>query len=559
MKARPLFIFSQKNNQFQGTGQPYNIFTMKRYILRTWALRGRGLILALLSVSLVALFTQYAYAQVRFAKTYGGTDSDEYNRVQRTSDGGYIVTGRTSSFGAGWSDIFLIKTDAYGNLQWAKTYGGSSWEYASSAQQTSDGGYIVAGYTNSFGAGNSDLFLIKVNSSGNIIWVKTYGGINDDNASSVQQTSDGGYIVAGSTYSFGAGDRDFFLIKVNSSGNIIWAKTYGGTSGEWANSAQQTSDGGYIVVGLTWSFGASGGDIFLVKTDANGNVQWAKTYGGAGWDQPYSVQQTSDGGYILTGETTSFGAGNRDFFLIKTDANGNVQWAKTYGGTNWDQAFSVQQTSDGGYIVAGGTWSFGAGGYDFLLIKTDANGNVQWAKTYGTANNDIAWSVQQTSDGGYIVAGDSPLGMGLWDIFLIKTDANGNIGSCAAVQVQDIAPTVTTPSLTVATVSPSVNNVSPTILSVSPTVTSPTFTVSEPCFSTISESCQIVSGIITPYKGGIKVSGFGEFEVKVYNVSGVMVKSVKGKNEVKLELSRGVYFVEVISGGRVLREKVVVR
>ncbi len=531
---------------------------MKSCLLRTWALWVRGLILALLSVSLVALFTRYAHAQVvRFAKAYGGTDSEEYNRVQQTSDGGYIVIGRTLSFGAGGSDIFLIKTDAYGNIQWAKTYGGASWEYASSARQTSDGGYILAGYTSSFGAGNSDFFLIKANSSGNIIWAKTYGGTSDDYAYSVQQTSDGGYIVAGTTNSFGAGSYDFLLIKADANGNIIWAKTYGGTDWDWGSSVQQTSDGGYILAGLTWSFGASGGDIFLVKTDANGNVQWAKIYGGAGWDQPFSVQQTSDGGYILTGETTSFGAGDRDFFLIKTDANGNVQWAKTYGGTNWDQAFSVQQTYDGGYIVAGGTWSFGAGGYDFLLIKTDANGNVQWAKTYGTANNDIAWSVQQTSDGGYIVAGDSPLGMGLWDIFLIKTDANGNIGSCSIVQ--DASPTVTTPSLTVTTVSPSVINVSPTVNSVSPTVTSPTFTVSEPCPLSISEFCQIVSGLITPYKGGIKVSGSGEFEVKVYNVSGVMVKSVKGKNEVKLDLSRGVYFVEVVSGNRVLREKVLIR
>jgi hypothetical protein len=233
-------------------------------------------------------------------------------------------------------------------------------------------------------------------------------------------------------------------------------------------------------------------------------TRFAKTYGGTGNDWAYSVQQTSDGGYIVVAITESFGAGS--IFLIKTDANGNVQWAKTYGGTDWEEAYSVQQTSDGGYIVAGETYSFGAG--------------------YG-------------------------------DIFLIKTDANGNIGSCSIVQnvsptVNTVSPTVTTPSLSVFSVSPIVN-------SVSPTATTPTPTVSEPCPLSISEFCQPVSGIITPYKGGIKVIGSGEFEVKVYNVSGVMVKSARGKNEVKLDLSRGVYFVEVVSGGRVLREKVVIR
>jgi hypothetical protein len=207
--------------------------------------------------------------------------------------------------------------------------------------------------------------------------------------------------------------------------------------------------------------------------------------------------------------------------------------------------------------VAGITWSFGAGG-DILLIKTDANGNVIWAKTYGGTDWDGAYSVQQTSDGGYIVAGTTwSFGAGSDDIFLIKTDANGDIGSCSIVQ--DASPTVYTVSPTVNIPSPFVSSPSPTVNSASPTVTSPTFAVSVTCFSTISESCQIASGLITLYKGGIKVSGFGEFEVKVYNVSGGIVKSIKGKNEVKIELSRGVYFVEVISGGKVIREKVVIR
>jgi len=547
---------------------------MKGNLLRTWALWVRGLILALLSVSLVALFTGYAHAQVRFAKTYGGTLWDEAYSVQQTSDGGYIVAGATLSFGAGGGDIFLIKTNASGNLQWAKTYGGTGIDIAYSVQQTSDGGYIVAGTTTSFGAGYSDFFLIKTDANGNVQWAKTYGGTSYDWAYSVQQTSDGGYIVAGATLSFDTSDN-ILLIKTDANGNIIWAKTYGVNLTvvyDEAYSVQQTSDGGYIVAGIT---GVGGDNFFLIKTDENGNVQWAKTYGGTYQEWAYSVQQTSDGGYIVAGWTWSFGAGRYDIFLIKTDANGNLQWAKTYGGTNGDFAFSVQQTSDGGYIVAGYTYSFGAGRDDIFLIKTDENGNVQWAKTYGGTGDDRARSVQQTSDGGYIVAGWTwSFGAGGGDFFLIKTDANGEIGSCGIVR--NITPTVTTPSPTITTfsltvypVSPTVlslcPSVSPTDLSVCPTVTSPTLTVTTPCPLSddnelgISESCKPVSGLITPYKGGIKVSGSGEFEVKVYNVGGGIVKSIKGKDEVKLELSRGVYFVEVVSGGKVIREKVVIR
>jgi len=519
--------------------------------------------LALSNVSLVALFIEYAHAQVvKFAKTYGRTGSDVASSVQQTSDGGYIVAGTTTS--SIWNDVFLFKTDANGNRIWAKIYGGAMEDRASSVQQTSDGGYIVAGITWSFGAGNWDIFLIKTNSSGNIIWAKTYGGTYWDEVSSVQQTSDGGYILAGYTESFGAGGADFFLIKTDANGNVQWAKTYGGTDYDYASSFQKTSDGGYIVAGRTRSFGAAWYDILLIKTDANGNVEWAKTYGGTGYEEAFSVQQTSDGGYIVAGRTSSFGAGWDNILLIKTDANGNVQWAKTYGGTYWSIAHSVQQTSDGGYILAGWTNSFGAGNGDVFLIKTDANGNVEWAKTYGGTDWDIAHSVQQTSDGGYILAGwTNSFGAGNGDVFLIKTDANGNIGSCGIVQ--NASPTVTTPSLTVTTPSPSVLSVSPTVTSPSPTVTSPTLSVSTPCPLSddnelgISESCQPVSGLITPYKGGIKVSRSGDFEVKVYNVSGGVVKSARGKNEIKLELSRGVYFVEVVLGGKVIREKVVIR
>ena len=252
------------------------------------------------------------------------------------------------------------------------------------------------------------------------------------------------------------------------------------------------------------------------------------------------------------------------FALFTEYAYAQVRFAKSYGGTNFEKPSSVQQTSDGGYIVTGWTNSFGAGWDDVFLIKTDANGDIIWAKTYGGTNVDLAISVQQTTDGGYIVVGYTySFSAGENDIFLIKTDANGNIGSCGIVG--NASPTVTTPSPTVTTPSVSVYSVSPTITSPSPTVTSPTLSSSQVCVLSfddnvgISESCQLVSGIITPYKGGIKVSGSGEFEVKVYNVSGGVVKSARGKNEVKIELSRGVYFVEVVSCGKVIREKVVIR
>jgi hypothetical protein len=530
--------------------------------------------LALLSVSLVAIFTEFAYAQVRFARTYGGTNWEWGFSVQQTSDGGYIVAGSTFSFTAvpGYSDFLLIKTDAFGNVQWAKTYGGTYADGATSVQQTSDGGYIVVGTTGSFGVGWEDILLIKTDAFGNIQWAKTYGGANHrDYGYSVQQTSDGGYIVLGKRETPDSEDWWILLIKTYANGNVQWVKTYVGEGKYSAYSVQQTSDGGYILAGEKYIFVDDGGDDYfafsvsdydalLIKTDANGNVQWAKIYGGTDYDYATSVQQTSDGGYIVAGRTYSFDGGGWKVFLIKTYANGNLQWAKAYFG-GWPE--SVRQTSDGGYILSGyiyiGPWP----NYDIFLIKTYANGNVQWAKIYGGGNRDEIGFVQQTSDGGYIVVGTTESFGADGDIFLIKTDANGNIGSCGIVRnvtppVNTVSPTVTTPSIYAYSPSLGVTSPSPNVTSITPAVTAPC-PLSDDNELGISESCKPVSGLITPYKGGIKVSGSGEFEVKVYNVSGIMVKSVKGTNEVKLELSRGVYFVEVVSGGKVIREKVIIR
>jgi hypothetical protein len=382
------------------------------------------------AVLFVLLLCSITHAQQRWERTYGGTSFDCGYSVQQTSDGGYIVAGMSSSFGPGANDVYLFKTNSQGDTLWTRTYGGMRTQYAYSVQQTSDGGYIIAGITNSFGPGDCDVYLIKTNGSGDTLWTRTYGGTNDDEGFSVQQTSDGGYIIAGLTNSFGVGNGDVWLIKTNTSGDTLWTRTYGGTSLDWGFSVQQTSDGGYIVTGMTSSFGAGSNDVYLFKTNSQGDTLWTSTYGGTRSDAGYSVQQTLDGGYIVAGWNRSLrDTLDCDVYLIKTNASGDTLWTKTFGGTNWDYGYSVQQTSDGGYIVAGLTWSFGAGSDDFYLIKTNGSGETLWTRTYGGTNDDEGFSVQQTSDGGYIIAGLTlSFGAGGDDAYLIKTDTNGNVG-----------------------------------------------------------------------------------------------------------------------------------
>ena len=370
---------------------------------------------------------------LRWSRTFGGIQDELGFSVGQTSDGGYIVAGVTYSFGAGNGDVHLIKTDANGDEAWSRTFGGTDDDWAESVQQTTDGGYILAGSTESFGAGSTDVYLIKTNANGDAVkggWSRTFGGSAGDAARSVHQTTDGGYIVAGQTESFGSGSYDIYLIKTDANGDEAWSRTFGLSERDDARSVRQTSDGGYIVAGTTLSFGSGSYDVYLIKTDGDGNEVWSKTFGGTDGDDAYSVQQTSHGGYIVAGTTLSFGSGPYDVYLIKTDGDGNEVWSKTFGGTDGDEAYSVQQTTDGGYIVAGNTLSFGASaGYrpDVYLIKTDSEGNELWSRTFGGWTWDQAWSVQQTSDGGYIVAGTTfSFGAGLRDVYLIKTDANGN-------------------------------------------------------------------------------------------------------------------------------------
>ncbi|MCC7513328.1 MAG: PKD domain-containing protein [Bacteroidia bacterium] len=380
---------------------------------------------------LILLIAQLANAQIPFQKSFGGTNTSWGNSIQQTNDNGYISVGVTDAFGVGAFDVFAIKTDSSGNPIWKKAIGETSSDFANDVQQTSDSGFIVCGYSiSSFSGGfaGENIYLIKLNSNGSILWSKIIGGVGNERANSVRQTSDGGFIIAGTTNSWGAGGNDFYLVKTDGNGNISWTKTFGGALDDVANSVKQTSDGGYIVAGETNSFGAGDIDYYLIKTDALGTLTWSKTFGGGGSDWLYSVVQASDDGYVMGGYSISFlGAGEADAVVIKTDITGSILWSKTYGEQYGDVASSIVRTNDNGYALAGGQSSFPFSMVDKgLLFKIDSVGNFIWANAF-INSNEVQRGICKTTDGGYALTGEWLPVSGI-DLILIKTNANGTVG-----------------------------------------------------------------------------------------------------------------------------------
>jgi len=364
--------------------------------------------------------------------SYGGPDEEQLWSMEHTSDGGHAVIGWSKSFAGNGCAIWVLKLRANGTIQWQKTYG-EWWELGESIKQTTDGGYALAGYTWSFGAGESDYWVLRLNGDGSVQWQKTYGGKAEDQATSLQCTSDGGYIVAGETESYGAGDWDIWIVKLSASGTVQWQKTYGGqgTDTSSAEPIQQTSDGGYVVTGQTNSFGSGQGDFWVLKLDADGAVQWEKTYGGEEDEYARSIRQTSDGGYVVTGYARSFGAGNWDVWVLKLDGDGVIQWQNAYGGTEWEFAYSIEHTSDGGYVFGGETKSYGAGSDDVWVVKLRANGDIQWERTFGGLESDFGCAIREAADGGYVVgAATESFGLGEDDFWVLKLDRGGRVPGC---------------------------------------------------------------------------------------------------------------------------------
>ncbi len=453
---------------------------MKRVVAKAAVLLGLAILIT--GVSVVS-----AQPDEVWNRTYDGKGHDIGSSIAVAEDGGYLISGWTDIFGAGRPDAFVVKTDSNGTAKWNRTFGGPEEDRISSVRNTPDGGYILAGKTRSYGAGGSDAWLIKMNSSGKEEWNKTFGGRGDDSIESVQNTADGGYILAGGTGSFWAGWNDAWLIKVDFSGKEEWNKTFGGPGLETANSVLQTEDGGYIFAGYTGSYGAGSLDLWLVKTDLSGNKLWDKTFGGFADDVGLSVKRVSDGGYIISGSANASSSARGELYkgdawVIKTDSHWSVEWSRTFNFSQpgYHAATDVEETEDGGFVVTG--YSFGRGIDGAWMVKIDSSGADRWNMTFGKPGNrdvrsvleigageyivagafgsydegqdvwlikvrdpgvgsypkaswnmtyggpgmDVGWSFQQTRDGGYIIVGwTDSFGAGKEDVWLIKTDGAG--------------------------------------------------------------------------------------------------------------------------------------
>jgi gliding motility-associated-like protein len=403
---------------------------------------------------------------IEWQKTFGGTSYDEAEKIIQTSDGGYIMAGwsysndgdATGNHAPGNGDCWIIKMDPTGNVQWKKMIGGTDYEDALTIKETRDGGYIIGGHTSSKDgdltgnyADSYDALVIKLDQSGNIEWLKNLGGADYDAILSIDTTRDGGYILAGYTgsnnmdVSGNHGDYDAWIVKLDNTGNIQWQRCIGGTDRDNAWSITSSPDGGYVFAGHTTStdgdivFNHGQWDIMVGKLDAAGNTQWIKTMGGSLTEWSLGIVPASDGGYVIAGYAfsgngdVSTNYGLNDVWIIKINEQGNLQWEKSYGGTDFEDPYYIAPTSDGGYVVAGrtrsgnGDVSVNYGNNDYWILKLDVNGDLQWEKSLGGTRQDVAHSIKQTSDGGFIIAGtthssdgDVTTNLGQTDAWIVK-------------------------------------------------------------------------------------------------------------------------------------------
>ncbi len=499
-------------------------------------------------------------AQSLWQKAYGGFNVEFCWSMIHNNNNTYTLVGSTSSYGPQNSNIYLLQLNSNGDTLWSNAIGGTLSESGYGIQQTPDSGFMVAGNTYSYGQGSADAFLVKTNSAGQLQWTKTYGGSNNEDIVDVQLTPIGGVLMLGSSSSFpGTTSFDIYIIQTDAGGDTLWIRTYGDVLQDHGLAITPTSDGAYVVTGYTQSFGVGGDEAYLLKINTSGDVQWFRTYGGGGSDTGNDVIETSDGGLMMAGKTHSFGMADGDIYLVRTTAVGDTLWTRAYGGSGTDVCRQIQQTADGGYVLTGETFSDGAGHSDIFLMKIDSVGNQLWTKAYGGTEFDVGMRLTTTNEG-YIIAGYSnTFGQGGYDAYFVKTDSLGYSG-CNETTINfntTKPPTqVTTPTI----------NVSPTTTIVTAPQPGQEYggSTTPLCIGTtgIDEMLPIQSLQIYPnptsHEATIVLPSVGSgYSLSIYTAQGALVRTMSNITTKRItinraQLARGLYLLQVANNQHII-------
>ncbi len=398
-------------------------------------------VLCCLVLLLATTITFTQQFRVIFDHTFGGEGNDSIRCIQPTRDGGWIATGITTSRSGnltgnyGGEDIWVIKLNSQGKIEWQRNYGGRRHDRGYWIEQTSDGGYILAAATSSNeydisgNHGTWDIWIAKLDPSGEIQWSRCYGGSQGDSPRKITEDNAGGYIFTGYTFSNNhdvsnhKGGKDFWVVRLDRQGTILWERTLGGSRYDQPYDIVQLRDQSYAVVGYTFSNNGDvsdhygNGDYWVAKLDRQGNIQWEQNYGGRGWDEPRSMVATMDGGFVIAGGSSSPDGdvskpkGNQDFWIVKIDRNGTLLWERSYGGSRFDKAYSITETRDGGFVVVGITESNDGdvrthhGGRDIWVLRLSRTGTLLRQHTIGTTADEGAEMVVMNADGTFTLAG----------------------------------------------------------------------------------------------------------------------------------------------------------
>ena len=388
-----------------------------------------------LKLRLFIAFFILLYSGVRgqnlFQKSYGSKGYESVSSIKKTSDKGFVIAGTTDGFGAGLTDLYVIKTDSVGDTLWTRSYGGPGIEMAGEILQTPDGGYALAGYTQSFGAGYSDFYLLRLKANGDTLWTRTYGGSYADQANSISLCSDKGFVLAGFSLSFLIGTNgNAYIVKTDSAGTLLWSKVYGGLIGSSIYDIAATSDSGFVMVGEIDGYGLGGSEVYVIKTDIFGDSLWQLNYGGSGEERGYSISQTADTGFIIAASTTSFGYGQWDGYAIKLDKRGDTLWSRVYGSAHNEYFKSLTINNAHSFSFCGAQDGFAGDTTNFLMIKTDIFGDTDKVAAFGGMKVDFCNASAGCAVGGTAMAGNTSSFIKPNNkVYLLTTDSNGN-SSC---------------------------------------------------------------------------------------------------------------------------------